>query len=77
MANIRVDKESNVSPEHDNITDIEQRARDITMHPANKMATAGFKPSLEMKENTDFLLTPALLMQEALSEDVITTYPSE
>jgi hypothetical protein len=33
--------------------------------------------SLEMKENVDFLLTPALLVQEALSSDVIQTYPAE
>jgi len=36
-----------------------------------------FEPSLEMKENVDFLLTPALLVQEAISEDVVITYPSE
>jgi len=41
------------------------------------MATTGFRPSLEMKENVDFLLTPALLMQEVLSDEIITTYPSE
>lgn len=34
-------------------------------------------PSLEMKEATDFLLTPALLVQEAISPDVIITYPTE
>ena len=33
--------------------------------------------SLEMKENVDFLLSPALLIQEVLSDDIITTYPSE
>ena len=36
-----------------------------------------FTLSLEVKENTDFLLTPALLVQEALREDVIITYPTE
>ncbi len=36
-----------------------------------------FEPSLEMKEHADFLLTPALLVQEAISEDVIMTYPTE
>jgi hypothetical protein len=34
-------------------------------------------PSLEMKENVDFFLTPALLVQECISEDVIITYPGE
>jgi hypothetical protein len=33
-----------------------------------------FQPSLEMKENADFLLTPALLVQEALSDEVVITY---
>ena len=36
-----------------------------------------FKPSLAMKENADFLLTPALLVQEAISDDIIITYPTE
>ena len=34
-----------------------------------------FEPSLEMKEVTDFLLTPALLVQEAVSRGVVLTYP--
>ena len=33
--------------------------------------------SREVKENEDFLLTPALLVQEALAEDVVPTYPRE
>jgi hypothetical protein len=36
-----------------------------------------FQTSLEMKENVDFLLTPALLVQEIISDDVLITYPSE
>ena len=40
-------------------------------------ATQGFRPSLEIKENVDFLLTPALLMQEAMSQEVVITYPTE
>jgi hypothetical protein len=36
-----------------------------------------FQTSLEMKENVDFLLTPALLVQEVISDHVVTTYPSE
>ena len=39
--------------------------------------TGNFQTSLEMKENVDFLLTPALLVQEIVSENVIVTYPSE
>ena len=40
-------------------------------------STGNFQTSLEMKENVDFLLTPALLVQEIISEDVVITYPSE
>ena len=39
--------------------------------------TEGFQSSLEMKENTEFLLTPALLLQESLSSEAIMTFPSE
>lgn len=44
---------------------------------ASGFGLGAFQPSLEMKENTDFFLTPALLVQEAVSEDVIITYPTE
>lgn len=33
--------------------------------------------STEVKENMDFVLTPALLVQEVLAEDVVPTYPRE
>jgi hypothetical protein len=33
--------------------------------------------SLAIRECDDFLLTPALLVQEAVSDDVILTYPEE
>lgn len=33
--------------------------------------------SFEARELTDFLLTPALLVQEAVSDGVILTYPEE
>jgi len=36
-----------------------------------------FQASLEMKENADFLLTPALLVQESIREDIVITYPAE
>ena len=42
-----------------------------------KGTSVNFQTSLEMKENVDFLLTPALLVQEIISEDVVITYPSE
>ena len=44
---------------------------------ASQQMSRNFDPSLEMKENADFLLTPALLLQEAISENVVITYPSE
>jgi hypothetical protein len=40
-------------------------------------AAGNFQRSLEMKENVDFLLTPALLVQEVISKDIVITYPSE
>lgn len=33
--------------------------------------------SLAVREQVDFLLTPALLVQEAVSEDAVLTYPEE
>ena len=57
--------------------DLEAQAKAAALRAATNAATMGFAPSLEMKENADFLLTPALLVQEALSDDVIVTYPSE
>lgn len=33
--------------------------------------------SLMMREQVDFLLTPALLVQEAISDDIVLTYPEE
>lgn len=64
-----------------------QRPRSVPVSEAQKQGIARglaasygigpFKPSLEMKEYADFLLTPALLVQEALSDDVVITYPTE
>jgi hypothetical protein len=36
-----------------------------------------FPPSLSAREAEDFLLTPAILVQESLSDKVVVTYPSE
>ncbi len=44
---------------------------------ASDHSLGNFKPSIMMKENVDFLLTPALLVQEVLSDDVVITYPTE
>ena len=57
--------------------DLRERARAASLQAATRAVTVNFTSSLEMKENVDFLLTPALLMQEAVSDDLIITYPSE
>jgi hypothetical protein len=57
--------------------DLRARAEAAALQAATRAATTNFTPSLEMKENVDFLLTPALLVQEAMSDDLIITYPSE
>lgn len=44
---------------------------------AGRRVTEDVTPSLTAKEAADFLLTPALLMQEAISETSVVTYPSE
>lgn len=44
---------------------------------ASDYSLGNFMPSILMKENVDFLLTPALLVQEVLSDDVVITYPTE
>lgn len=53
------------------------RAQQAAFRTATKAVAGNFTPSLEMKENVDFLLTPALLVQEIISDDLMVTYPSE
>jgi len=43
------------------------RAEAAALKAASKSAAVGFAPSLEMKENADFLLAPALVVQEAMA----------
>lgn len=75
----------------DNLTGVPSRAPDhaqehlvtieqlpaIPRRKAQVLAADLVSPSLEMKENVDFLLTPAIMVQEAMSLDVIPTYPAE
>ena len=71
----------------DNQSPRSPRSRSGPVSEAHKQRIAGqiasvyglgpFQPSLEMKENADFLLTPALLFQEAISNDIVITYPTE
>jgi len=56
---------------------LRERARAASLQAATRAVTVNSTSSLEMKENVDFLLTPALLMQEVISDDIIITYPSE
>jgi hypothetical protein len=53
--------------------DLDRRAKAL----AFGVVIGSFAPSQETKEHADFLLTPAILVQEAISEDVVPTYPSE
>lgn len=69
--------EPNRPAENKSLKHTEQGVQSTILRTANRMATRGFSPSLEMKENVDFLLTPALLVQEAISDDIVITYPSE
>ena len=53
-------------------------AGDLAMqHLVEGMVMPNFQPSLEMKEQADFLLTPAFLMQAAISRDIVLTYPAD
>jgi len=70
---------SSLSPAGDSkiSADSRDRQKDEIRKKMTKSASGNFRISLEMKENVDFVLTPALLVQEVISEDVVITYPSE
>jgi hypothetical protein len=57
--------------------DTESQVGEILPDIESGILTGFSSTSLEMKENVDFLLTPAILVQECISEDVIITYPDE
>lgn len=44
---------------------------------ATTNSQAFYGPSVEMRENVDFLLTPAILVQQAIDPESIITYPNE
>jgi hypothetical protein len=48
--------------------DLKAHAEGAAFKAASNAATMGFAPSLEMKENADFLLTPGVLVQAALAD---------
>lgn len=52
----------------------------VSSHAAQQfvnMMADNFFSSLDMKENVDFLITPALLVQDALAQNATPTYPAE
>ena len=50
-------------------------AQEVAERVASKQVMGGFATSLEVKESVDFLLVPALLVQEAINRDTIQTFP--
>ncbi len=49
----------------------------VTRQRALQINYKGEDWSLDLSEQMDFLLTPALLVQEAVSDGIILTYPEE
>lgn len=47
--------------------DLEHHLRDSALLSASRSVTSSFDASLEMRENVDFLLTPAILVSQALA----------
>jgi len=54
-----------------------QSLPEIARTVAGRRLSVNFSPSLNAREAADFLLTPAILTQEAISDSVVPTYPSE
>jgi hypothetical protein len=44
---------------------------------ASQNVGGNFRPSLEMMEAVDYLLTPAFIIKDALDDSVVPTYPSQ
>lgn len=65
------------SAKPDQIVRKTERSADAAQKIAANYLRGNFEPSLEMKECADFLLTPALIVQELLSDGSIVTYPTE
>lgn len=55
----------------------EAQKKRIARGIASTYGQGPFQQSLKMKEYADYLLTPALLVQEAICDDIIITYPTE
>lgn len=50
---------------------------DVASRVAHDQVLGNFLPSIEMRESAEFLLTPALLVQELFETNVIPTYPNQ
>lgn len=55
---------------------IAQPRGEVANRVAHDQVMGNFLPSIEMKESAEFLLTPALLVQELLESGVVGTYPN-
>lgn len=44
---------------------------------ATRHAIPNFELSFEVRENADFILTPAILVQEAIADTIVLTYPEQ
>jgi hypothetical protein len=77
LTQLLADNQEPRSPKSRRILFPEAKKLHIAKGLASGFGLGAFQPSLEMKENVDFFLTPALLVQEAISDDIIITYPTE
>jgi hypothetical protein len=77
LAEVFGNNRSSQSMSQNKVSVTEAQKEHIARGIASGFGSGPFQPSLEMKENIDFLLTPALIIQEAFSENIIITYPTE
>ena len=63
--------------EMDIVSEPQDHAKNAAFRAATNSVTSTFKPSLETKENVDFLLIPALLVRGVLSDSPMIASPSE
>ena len=77
LSRVLGDNQASISSIRRKIPVPEAHKERIARQIASNYGRGPFQPSLEMKENADFLLTPAILVQEALSDDIVMTYPTE
>jgi len=59
------------------VTDLDLTRDGMAIYDLFNVSYAMADISLATREQVDFLLTPALLVQQAVSDDVVLTYPEE